>query len=81
MITTDRSLTTEQKAAYFDMVVDAFIRWNNADLDSLRKDPKQKDNRWKYRSRQDAAGYEVFTMLGKEHIIKTAPEAEGQMSL
>ena len=80
MITKDRELTTGQKAAYFDMVVDAFIRWNNADLEHLKKEPGEKQSLWKYRSRQDAAGYEVFTMLGKEHIIKTAASAAGQMS-
>lgn len=80
MIEKDRELTEKQKAEYFDRIVESFIKWNNADLDYLRKDPAKKSSLWKYKSRQDAAGYEVFTMLGKEHIIRSQKTAAGQQA-
>ena len=78
-----RELTIEEKAAYFDRMVEEHIKWRNCPIEDLlpadQKKLKANDEAmgriWSKpigMSRAEAAGYFTWLMLCKEKIIKTA---------
>ena len=78
MLTRERELTENEKAEYFDRVVEAFLYWNNCPLDKLKED-NGGSVIFRYRSRQDAAGYQIFCMLMDEKVLRSADGAETMM--
>ena len=83
MIEISRELSKDEKAACFDKVLASFLKWNNCPLRDLRRSPET-DYLYKYTSRQEAAGYEVFCMLMDEKIVRGSKDntpADGQREL
>ena len=78
MLARGRELTEHEKAEYFDRVVEAFLYWNNCPLDKLKED-NGGSVIFRYRSRQDAAGYQVLCMLMDEKVLRSANETEAMM--
>lgn len=72
-------LTKSEKAGYFDFIVGALLKWNNCPLDDLRVDRKSSRG-FKYNSRQDAFGYEVFSKLMDDGVVRRCGDA-GQIRL
>lgn len=79
MIDVAINLTKNEKAGYFDMIVSSLIKWNNCPLDDLRVDRDNKRG-FKYNSRQDAFGYEVFSKLMDDGVVRRCGDP-GQMKL
>ena len=78
-----RELSIEEKAAYFDRMVEEHIKWRNCPIEDLLPEDQKKlkandeamGRIWSKpigMSRAEAAGYHTWLMLCKEKIIKTA---------
>lgn len=82
MTTIGKKLTTEEKAEYFDRILEEHIKWRNCPVeDLLPDDQKKRKNALEAQgrswpkpynmSRAEAAGYYTWLMLCKEGILKS----------